>query len=157
MPWSGACGKDASGRRHVGARCASAEASILDELRCCRGAPASIGQCVTAAGVAVVCGAGAQSARQGSDLGSLATRCDVRGPLLAKSAACCAHFFCVSSMLACRWPLFCSVNLQSTALFRRTMPTILSYGFATARRWPRHVCEVAVPHFTVRVSCTAQR
>ena len=61
------------------------------------------------------------------------------------------------SVLACRWPLCCSVELQSAALFRRTMATILSYGFATGRRWRIHVCEVALPHFTVRVLCTASR
>ena len=49
-----ACGKHATGRRHAGARCVSAGASISDELRCCRGAPTSIGQRVAAAGVAVV-------------------------------------------------------------------------------------------------------
>ena len=56
------------------------------------------------------------------------------------------------SVLALRWPLFCSVKRQSAALFRRTMTMILSYGCTTARRWPIHVSEVAVPHFTVRVS-----
>ena len=153
--WPRACGIDAAGRRHQCARCVSAGANIFDEMRCCRGAPASIGQRVAAAGVAVVGGASARSIRQGRDRGSLTTRCDVCGPLFAKSAACCAHFFDVSSVLACRWPFFCNVRLKSAALFRRTMATILSYGFATARRWPIHVCEVAVPHFTVRVTCTA--
>ena len=157
LPWSRACGKHATGRRHAGARCASAGANISDELRCCRGAPTSIGQRVVAAGVAVVGGAGARSTRQERDRGSLATRCDVCGPLFAKSAACCAHFFRVSSVLACRRSLFCSVELQFAVLLRRTMATILSYGFAMARQWPTHVCEVAIPHFTVRVSCTAER
>jgi hypothetical protein len=89
--WPRACCEHAARRRHVGSRCASAGSDVSDDIKCCRGAPASSEERVGAAGKPVVGKPCALSTARGHGAGLLLLRLNARGPRSLSRGARWAH------------------------------------------------------------------
>ena len=134
----------------------SARSNIPMDLRCCCGAPASSEECVDTAGKAMVGMAVTRSLPCDDVAGSLQGRCNACGPVAALCTTRCALIFGMAHTLECSLATLCNDGLQPAALLRRIMVAKPSYGFPVAGRRPICTCEVAAPHFTVRVPYTAE-